>query len=104
MPKETSEIASELASLREAIDRLEQGLGLMLDTQGTHSELLREILHAAAVPTEAEQPLTDMVAQLISTMNEQHAELTAIGAVLRRLPADVGLAVAGAVRNGLKGI
>jgi hypothetical protein len=32
VPKETSEIASELASLREAIDRLEQGLGLMLET------------------------------------------------------------------------
>ena len=104
MPKETSEIASELASLREAIDRLEQGLGLMLETQGTHSEMLREILHVAAAPTEAERPLTDMIAQLIATMNGQNAELAAIGEIMRRLPADVGSAVAGAVRDGLKGI
>jgi len=51
-----------------------------------------------------EQPLTDMIAQLIATMNGQHAELAAIGEVMRRLPADVGSAVAGAVRDGLKGI
>jgi hypothetical protein len=104
MPKETSELASELASLREAIKRLEQGLGLMLEIQGTHSEMLREILHAAATPMEAEQPLTEMIGQLIATMNGQHAELAAIGEVMRRLPADVGSAVAGAVRDGLKGI
>ena len=34
MAKESSEIASEIAALREAIARLEQGLGLMLETQG----------------------------------------------------------------------
>jgi hypothetical protein len=104
MAHESSEIASELASLREAIERLEQGLGLMLETQGTHSEMLREILHAAAAPTEAEQPLTDMIARLLATMDGQHAELAAIGEVMRRLPADVGSAVAGAVRDGLKGV
>ena len=104
MANESSEIASEIAALREAIARLEQGLGLMLETQGTHSEMLREILRAAATPPEAEQPLTEMIGQLIATMKGQHAELAAIGDVMRRLPADVGSAVAGAVRDGLKGI
>ncbi len=104
MPKETSELASELAALREAIERLEQGRRLMLETQGTHSEMLREILHAAAAPTESELPLTEMIGQLIAAMKGQHAELAAIGEVMRRLPADVGSAVAGAVRDGLKGI
>jgi hypothetical protein len=104
MTNEWSEIATELASLREALERLEQGLGLMLETQATHSEMLREILQAAAVPGEPEQALTDMLSGLIETMNGQHAELAAIGAVMRRLPEDIGSAVAGAVRDGFKGI
>jgi hypothetical protein len=45
-----------------------------------------------------------MLSGLIETMNGQHAELAAIGAVMRRLPEDIGSAVAGAVRDGLKGI
>lgn len=104
MAKESSEIVSELASLREAIERLEQGLGLMLETQATHSEMLREILQAAATPAAEEQALTAMVSDLLTTLNAQQAELAAIGVVMRRLPEDIGSAVAGAVRDGLKGI
>ncbi len=104
MPNESSEIASELASLREAIERLEQGLRLMLETQAAHSEILQEILHAAAAPAEPEQELAGVIAGLIATMNGQHAELAAIGAMMRRLPADIGSAVAAAVRDGLKGV
>ncbi|MGO9721414.1 MAG: hypothetical protein ACLPOA_12725 [Methylocella sp.] len=104
MPNESSEIVSELASLRDAIERLEQGLRLMLDTQEAHSEILREILHAAAAPAEPEQELAGVIAGLIASINGQHAELTAIGAVMRRLPADIGSAVAIAVRDGLKGV
>jgi len=54
MANESSEIAAKLVSLREAIERLEQGLGLMLETQAAHSEMLREILQAAAAPGEPE--------------------------------------------------
>jgi len=46
----------------------------MLETQATHSEMLREILQAAAVPGEPEQALTDMLSGLIETTNGQHAE------------------------------
>jgi hypothetical protein len=66
--------------------------------------MLRQILLAAAVPPEPEQGLSDLLAGLLGTLNGQQAELNAIGNVMRRLPADIGSAVAGAVRDGLKGI
>jgi hypothetical protein len=99
-----NELGAELAELRAAVDRLEQGLRLMLETQATHSEMLREILQAAAVPVEPETPLTGVLAGLIAAMNEQQAELKTIGAVMQSLPADVGAAVGAAIRGGLKEI
>lgn len=98
------EFGDELARLRAAVDRLEQGLTLMLEIQATHSEMLREILQAAAAPVEPEHPLTGVLAGLIAAMNGQQAELKRIGAAMHSLPADVGAAVAEAVRDGLKGI
>jgi hypothetical protein len=104
MAKDASDIVTELASLRESIERLEQGLRLMLETQETQNEMLRQILQAAAVPPEPEQGLSDLLAELLGALNGQQAELNAIGTIMRRLPGDIGSAVAAAVGDGLKGL
>ncbi len=44
------DVATELADLRTAVDRLTQGLTLMLETQATHTEMLRAVLQAATEP------------------------------------------------------
>ncbi len=104
MAKDMPEIAMELSSLREAVDKLEQGLRLMLETQETHSEMLRQILLAAAAPAKPEEKLSELLAGLLGTLKGQQAELSAIGTIMRSLPKDIGSAVAGAVADGLKGI
>ena len=95
--------ASELAGLRTAVDRLTQGLQLMLETQATHTEMLRAVLQATAHAGPQEQELADVLARIAATLLGQTGRLEAILVVLRSLPSDVGTAVAASVRDGLAG-
>ena len=40
-------IAAELARLRDTVETLTQGLRMMVETQGTHTEMLQAIMEAA---------------------------------------------------------
>jgi hypothetical protein len=96
-----NELGAELAEVRAAVERLEQGLRLMLETQTTQTEMLRALLQAAAAPAEPDQALADSLADLLATLTRQETTLQAIGAVMQCLPADVGAAVGAAIRGGL---
>jgi hypothetical protein len=96
-----SDTASELAELRTAVDRLTQGLQLMLETQGTQTEMLLKVLQAATQPASAERTLEETLAQIAAILRDHGGKLDALLSVMKSLPADVGTAVAASVRDGL---
>ena len=98
------DVAGELAGLRTAVDRLTQGLQLMLETQATQTEMLRAVLEAASSPAPADRELSDLLARIAATLQAQGGSLQAILKTLTSLPADVGTAVAASVRDGLAGV
>jgi len=92
-----------LAALTAEVAGLRQGLALMLETQATHTEMLRALLEAAATPGGSETVLSDSLAQIAAILSRQTAGLEAIRGVLQRLPQDVGQTVATGVREALSG-
>ena len=98
------DVAGELAGLRTAVDRLTQGLQLMLETQATQTEMLRAVLEAASSPAPADRELSDQLARIAATLQAQGGSLQAILKTRPSLPADVGTAVAASVRDGLAGL
>ncbi len=83
---------------------MRQGLGLMLETQATHTEMLRQLLMAAAAPGEPETALADSLAQIAGILTRQSGVLEAVKAILTRLPQDVGQTVAQGVREALRDV
>jgi hypothetical protein len=65
------EATAALATLTAEVARLRQSLALMLETQATQSEMLRQLLEAAAAPTEPENRLADVLAQIAATLRDQ---------------------------------
>ena len=97
------ETATALAALTAEVAGLRQGLRLMLETQATHTEMLRALLEAAATPSEPETALFDTLARIAALVSQQTSRLAEIHMVLRRLPQDVGQTVAAGVRQALSG-
>ena len=98
-----AETATALAALTAEVAGLWQGLALMLETQATHTEMLRALLEAAAAPGEPETVLADTLAQIAGLLSRQTSGLEAIQSILLRLPEDVGRTVAAGVREALSG-
>jgi hypothetical protein len=93
----------ELAALRLAVERLTQGLQLMLETQATHTEMLRQLQEAAAAEPEP-SPVADTLAQLAATLRHHSEVLEGVRVGLEGLPGEVGSAVAQGMRAALAGV
>jgi hypothetical protein len=98
---EALDTAAVLAALQAEVAGLRQGLALMLETQATHTEMLRAMLTAAAAQSEPEEALSDALARVAAILGDQTGKLAAIHTVLQRLPQDVGQSVAEGVRTAL---
>ena len=96
------DVATAVTALTAEVAGLRQSLALMLETQATHSEMLRQLLEAAAAE-EPDSALVDTLAQIAARLREQGRQLEAVEALLRQLPADVGQAVGRGVRDALSG-
>ena len=84
---------AELATLQRSVDQLVQGLTAMLDTQAAHQELLRAILKATTAPTDPEQKLSDLLAQIALRLDEVRSETRAVRVGMDRLPGNIGAAM-----------
>ena len=101
MADETAATATALAALQAEVAGLRQSLALMLETQATHTEMLRSLMEAAAAPDGPETTLSDALGKIAAILTRQTGGLEAIQAVLLRLPQDVGQTVAEGVREAL---
>ena len=63
-------IAAELARLRDTVETLTQGLRMMVETQGTHTEMLQAIMEAATEEA-GESPLPGLLTQIVQRLDEQ---------------------------------
>ena len=90
-----------IEALRLAVDRLTQGLTLMLETQATHTEMLLQVLIAASDPTSEESPVAEALTKLAATIAAQTLLLHEVNRSLERLPEEVGREVAGGLRAAL---
>jgi hypothetical protein len=93
--------ASEVAELRLAIDRLTQGLHHVAETQQIHTDMLAELLKAAARPARQERELYDLLKVISAILTDHTGKLHSVLSVLQTLPADVGTAVAASVGDAL---
>jgi ABC-type transporter Mla subunit MlaD len=99
--EKSAEISERLAALTAEVAGLRQSLALMLETQATHTEMLRALLEAATAPEGPEDRLAAALAQIAATLRDQGRQLESVEGVLRQLPADVGRAVGQGVRAAL---
>ena len=88
-------ILNRLDTMTASIDTLTRGLILMTETLGTHSEILGEILEACSTEPE-ESPLTEALAQIVASINQQNETLAGIGAALE----NIGPGIENAVLRG----
>jgi hypothetical protein len=63
-------ITAELTRLRDTVETLTQGLRMMVETQATHTEMLRAILEAATEEA-GESPLPGLLTQIVERLDEQ---------------------------------
>jgi hypothetical protein len=96
-----ADMTAVLAALQAEVAGLRQGLGLMLETQATHTEMLRHLLTAAAAPEAAESTLADNLTRIATTLDRQSGDLEALRTVLDGLPREIGAMVAQGVREAL---
>lgn len=99
-----AEALPELARLQRSVDYLVQGLGAMLDTQAAHEELLRAILKAATAPTDPEERLSDLLAQIALRLNEVRGETRAVRAGMDRLASSIGAAMGEQLASALAAV
>lgn len=98
---ELSALSHEISGLRDTVSTLGQGLHQMLEAQGAHTAMLQRLLLASASPAAEEASLSDLIMQLILTLNRQHAMMGEVKTSIDHLPDHVGAAVSGAVRDVL---
>jgi ABC-type transporter Mla subunit MlaD len=91
------DILARLDDLQTSVDAIVRGLSLMNDTLATHSDMLAEILQAAAAEPDQESGLADTLERLFSTLNTQTDTLVAIGGMLGQM----GSTIEGAVIRGV---
>jgi hypothetical protein len=82
-------IAAELARLRETVETLTQGLRLMVETQGTHTEMLQAIMEAATEEA-GDSPLPDLLTQIIDRLDQQTSILHRIELAAQGAPVPAG--------------
>ena len=99
--KAGTRIEERIEALRLSVDRLAQGLTLMLEAQAAQAEMLRQLLQAASKPASAESPVAEALTKLSATIGAQTMLLQAVGRDLERLPAEVGREVASGLRAAL---
>jgi hypothetical protein len=96
-----AEAMAELNKVQRSIDQLAQGLQAMIAVQGTHTEMVLRLLAAVTVPAEPEHQVAQWLEQVVGLLNTQGSKLEAISSTLRKLPAEVGSAVAREVASAL---
>jgi hypothetical protein len=94
-------VEDQIAALRLAVDRLTQGLTLMLETQATHTEMLLQLLMAASGPSPEESPVAKALTHLAAAIGAQTLLLHEVSRGLERLPEEVGREVVGGLRTVL---
>lgn len=83
-------ITAELARLRDTVETLTQGLRMMVETQGTHTEMLQAILEAATEEA-GESPLPGLLTQIVERLDEQTGILHRIEATAAGGPVEGGV-------------
>ena len=91
-----SRLTIEVAGMRTDIQALVQGLSLMVETQAAQSEMLQQLLEAASQDGPDENPMEDLVRQLMTALER----LTAAQQATQRDVARLGERVAGAIIRG----
>jgi len=86
-------VETAIASLRDEVSLLVQGLRQISATQEIHTEILRTIGVAATAPSQTEDALQDLLAKIGASINSQSEVLVAIKDSIKRLPADVDAAI-----------
>jgi hypothetical protein len=94
-------IDEKIEALRLSVDRLAQGLTLMVEAQAAQGEMLRQLLQAAASPGPAENPVATALSKLSATITAQTLLLQEVGRGLARLPEEVGREVTMGLRAAL---
>lgn len=89
-------LTDEVAGLRTDMQALVQGLSLMLETQDTHSEMLRQLLEAATQEQPAENPMEALLRQLVTSLDRLTATVEGQG---RRIDRNSQM-LAGAIVRG----
>jgi hypothetical protein len=87
-------IAIEIAHLRDTVETLTQGLRMMVETQGTHTEMLQAIMEAATEEA-GESPLPGLLTQIVQRLDEQTEVLHRIDAAASGRPVGGEEALAG---------
>ncbi len=77
-----------------------QALSLMSETQGVHTEMLREILTAASEEP-AESPMAGLFEALTETLAAQTAQLERVAIAIDQLPKKIAVAVQQGVQAAL---
>jgi ABC-type transporter Mla subunit MlaD len=75
-------MSAELASLRQALEWVVNGLRQMLEVQATHTQTLQAILDAATTASEPEQDLAQTLSQMLTALSEQTKVLTQIHSLI----------------------
>ena len=96
-----AEALTELDRLRRSVDQLVHGLQAMVETQATHTEMIRRLLAAATAPSDPEHHVARQLEQVVDLLVSQGAQMRTIGSTLKVLPAEVGSAVARQVTAAL---
>ncbi len=83
----SDQVAAELARLRKTVETLTQGLRMMVETQGTHTEMLQALLEAATEEA-GESPLPGLLEQIVGRLDEQTSILHRIEVAASGEPVD----------------
>lgn len=75
-------------SVERRIDQLTQALRLMIETQGTHGEMLARLIELAT-PSDEESPLEVSMAEIAGALRDQTVVLERIGATMEGLGTEV---------------
>jgi hypothetical protein len=87
------DVIARLDAMQTSIEALVQGVTLMNETLGTHSDMLAEILEAAVVEPEKESPLAKTLERIFTTLKTQTDVLVQIGGMLDKMGPTVEMAV-----------
>lgn len=85
-------ILKRMDDIQTSVDTLARGLTLLAETLGTHSEMLAEILQACSADP-GENPVVDLLEQVVDAIKQQNETLVGIGATLEHIGPNIEVAV-----------